>query len=346
MRKVLKAVSVVLAGACLFTTTIAQAQEFSLRVEPGVAIPLTNPQADRFDVGGALAVKPEIGIGSYFSVGPSFSLIGLPSDVSGVDAGTILGFGGFGRVKRPHDEKNTGKGFSAISPWADADLQLIHTGPLNRFGMAAAVGASVPTSDERDLWIGPFIRYQDINQNDKPGFNSNSAKILILGVSFELGSKVSKKEEIVEREPIDQSEPAKVPVLEQEHTPTPPPVTENKEVKVRPSVYFAWDSAVIDSKENKSLSEVAKTLVASNSLKSVRVEGHASSEGQVKHNDALAQKRADAVAAFLVANGVPAEKVSSVGFGSTVPVADNKTEAGRVLNRRVEFVVTLVVVKE
>ena len=51
--------------------------------------------------------------------------------------------GGFARVKRPHDfNLNRDVGAAGISPWIDADLQYVRTGPLNRFGGAAAVGAA------------------------------------------------------------------------------------------------------------------------------------------------------------------------------------------------------------
>lgn len=350
MRNFLKVFSGVLVGASLLALpVIARAQELTLRVEPGVAIPVTDPQDQRFHPGAALAVKPEIGLGSYFSVGPSLSLVALPSKLSGVDTGTIMALGGFARLKRPHDERNTGTGWSAVSPWVDVDLQYVRTDPLDRFGAAAAVGASFPTSDARNLWVGPFVRYQGVLQEAAPAINSNNAKILILGVSFELGAKAPKKAEPVEAPPVNVPPPPP-PVAETEHPVPPPVVYKEVDVKFRPTIQFAWDSAVLDPHANSQLTEVAKNmsqaLTTDSGIKFVKVEGHASSEGQVKHNDILAQKRADAVVNFLVANGVPREKLSATGFGSTVPVASNKTEAGRVLNRRVEFVVTLVVVKE
>ena len=54
-------------------------------------------------------------------------------------------------------------------------------------------------------------------------------------------------------------------------------------------------------------------------------------------NEILSQKRADAVAAYLVSQGVSADLVTAKGFGETNPVASNKTPAGRAQNRRVEL---------
>jgi OOP family OmpA-OmpF porin len=346
MRKFLKVFSAVLVGAGLLSLpALAEAQELTLRVEPGVAIPTTDPQDQRFGVGGALAVKPELGLGSYLSIGPSLQVMQLPSRISGIDAGNAWSYGGFLRLKRPHDEKNTGHGWSAVSPWIDADLKLVHTGPLDRFGTAVAVGASVPTSDSRWLWIGPFARYDLINQEDgKPGYNTNSAKTAILGLSFEFGAprRAAQAEVAKKEEPKPVPPPMVVPPMKPAPTPPPPPA---EVVLFSPKVQFAWDSAKLEPVGVTPLKDVVKAMLADKSYH-VKIAGHASSEGQVEHNNKLAQKRADSVLEFLVANGVDRSRLTATGFGSRNPVADNKTEAGRVANRRVEFNVIFTVVKE
>lgn len=344
MRTFLKRMSAVLVGVGLLALpALAQAQEVTLRVEPGVAIPTTDPQAQRFGVGGAIAIKPELGLGSYFSIGPSLQVMQLPSNVPGVDAGNAWSYGGFARVKRPHDYvHNPGTGFSAISPWVDADLKLVHTDPLDRLGAAVAVGASVPTSDSRWLWVGPFARYDLVNQEDgKTRVNTNSAKTVIVGLSFEFGAAHKRPEKAVPPPP-----PPPAPKVEPKPEPKPlPPPAEVVKLEFRPRIQFAWDSAKLEPSQLIPLQDVVKAMLADKSY-SVKIEGHASSEGQVEHNNKLSQKRANAVLEFLVANGVDRSRLSATGFGSRVPVATNKTEAGRVANRRVEFDVTFVLVKE
>jgi outer membrane protein OmpA-like peptidoglycan-associated protein len=71
----------------------------------------------------------------------------------------------------------------------------------------------------------------------------------------------------------------------------------------------------------------------------VQVDGHASSEGLEAHNQALSERRAAAVLEYLVAHGIATGRLVSKGFSSLVPVATNRTVAGREKNRRVEFVV-------
>ena len=70
----------------------------------------------------------------------------------------------------------------------------------------------------------------------------------------------------------------------------------------------------------------------------VRIEGHTDSRGSDAYNEALSQRRADAVAAALEARGVPADSIEASGRGKSYPVATNDTSAGRQQNRRVEIV--------
>ncbi|MDB5001586.1 MAG: flagellar motor protein MotB, partial [Mucilaginibacter sp.] len=67
------------------------------------------------------------------------------------------------------------------------------------------------------------------------------------------------------------------------------------------------------------------------------IDGYASSEGTAAHNMALSRDRANSVKTYLVNSGVTASKLKVKGFGETNPIADNSTEEGRVLNRRVSF---------
>lgn len=69
----------------------------------------------------------------------------------------------------------------------------------------------------------------------------------------------------------------------------------------------------------------------------LKISGHTDSIGSVEDNQALSEKRAKACYDYLVKKGIPADRMSYVGFGETVPIADNMFEPGREKNRRVEF---------
>jgi outer membrane protein OmpA-like peptidoglycan-associated protein len=54
-------------------------------------------------------------------------------------------------------------------------------------------------------------------------------------------------------------------------------------------------------------------------------------------NMQLSQDRAGAIKTYLLGKGIPENRITAIGYGSTRPVADNRTVAGRATNRRVEF---------
>lgn len=70
----------------------------------------------------------------------------------------------------------------------------------------------------------------------------------------------------------------------------------------------------------------------------LRIEGFTDSRGSDQLNDALSQRRADAVAKALQADGVDPSRLEEIGRGSSLPIASNDSSAGRLQNRRVEIV--------
>ena len=71
----------------------------------------------------------------------------------------------------------------------------------------------------------------------------------------------------------------------------------------------------------------------------IEIAGHTDADGEDGFNQALSEKRAQAVADFLVKAGLPAERFTAMGYGSTQPVAGNDTYEGKAQNRRIDFVV-------
>lgn len=77
------------------------------------------------------------------------------------------------------------------------------------------------------------------------------------------------------------------------------------------------------------LNEYTKTIIVS--------AGHTDSQGSNASNQSLSERRAAIVSAYLVSKQVADARVESIGFGETLPIADNGTDAGRAQNRRVEL---------
>ncbi|MCV5900774.1 OmpA family protein, partial [Escherichia coli] len=72
----------------------------------------------------------------------------------------------------------------------------------------------------------------------------------------------------------------------------------------------------------------------------VEIGGHTDSKGSDAYNLSLSDKRSKSVKDYLVSKGVAAGRMTTRGYGESMPVADNNTDEGRELNRRVELKVT------
>ncbi|HKU06972.1 MAG TPA: OmpA family protein, partial [Bradyrhizobium sp.] len=71
----------------------------------------------------------------------------------------------------------------------------------------------------------------------------------------------------------------------------------------------------------------------------IEIAGHTDTDGEASQNQALSEKRAQAVADYMVRGGLPANRFTAVGYGSSQPMAGNDTDEGKAQNRRIDFVV-------
>lgn len=101
---------------------------------------------------------------------------------------------------------------------------------------------------------------------------------------------------------------------------------------------FATDSATINPAVQADLRDVAQSLVRYPDS-TVRVIGHADSDGSAEYNQDLSERRANAVADQIQAGGVPYNRLQVLGRGEDQPVASNLTPEGKAQNRRVEIVI-------
>ncbi len=104
------------------------------------------------------------------------------------------------------------------------------------------------------------------------------------------------------------------------------------------NLHFAYNSYQLTPQSIELLRPIAKYLLEHPAYK-VRVEGNTDSIASRKYNYRLSINRANSVKRELVKMGVAANRIFTVGYGEDRPVATNKTDRGRALNRRVDFVI-------
>lgn len=103
-------------------------------------------------------------------------------------------------------------------------------------------------------------------------------------------------------------------------------------------VLFDVNSAALSGGSQGTLTQVGGVLLDYPKT-AVVIQGHTDSTGSEQHNQALSERRAQAVENYLIGRGVDRARMTSVGYGETLPVASNDTEWGRQQNRRVDILI-------
>ncbi len=106
----------------------------------------------------------------------------------------------------------------------------------------------------------------------------------------------------------------------------------------RSLVYFDFDKASLKPEAVASLRRIARQL-RRNSRSTVVVQGHADSRGTREYNLALGERRAKAVAAYLIDAGVPSRRIRTTSFGEERLASQGSSEESHALNRRSEIIV-------
>lgn len=340
MRTYLGLLSTLTMGAAvLATTSSARAESFSLHIEPGVAIPLNEPQDLIYNPGPALAAKGLFALHPNFALGPSVQAMYLPrAKDNGQNAGVLWQGGLALRVQGNRsipDGPQGWEGWSRWSPWLDVDAMVAHTGTLWRPAFDVAIGEEIATDREHAAWMGPFVRYTHVFQSaDREGsslLDKRDVNILQAGWSFSFDFPVKPHQvtHTVVRDYYHESV-VTVPVVQKVVVAAP------DKVDFSEHVYFDWDKDTLRWESRDKLDAVAQKLLT-HPNSTINVQGHASADGQLVHNEVLASKRAAAVFNYLVSKGVPAARLQVESFGVDRPAADNKVQEGRERSRRVEF---------
>ncbi|MEO8840554.1 MAG: OmpA family protein [Kofleriaceae bacterium] len=116
-------------------------------------------------------------------------------------------------------------------------------------------------------------------------------------------------------------------------------VVTEKKIELKQTVFFDFNKASIKSVSFALLNDVAQAMVDNPKIK-VEIGGHTDSVGNDAFNLKLSQQRAESVRTYLIKRGIDSNRMVPKGYGENVPIADNRTEAGRSQNRRVEFLIT------
>lgn len=106
------------------------------------------------------------------------------------------------------------------------------------------------------------------------------------------------------------------------------------EIVLAADVFFAYNDHTLNERAHQELATVAEKLRGAGSASSLTVTGYTDSTGTASHNQGLSERRAQSVQGALEAL-VPDVAITAAGKGASDPVADNDTDEGRALNRRV-----------
>jgi outer membrane protein OmpA-like peptidoglycan-associated protein len=133
---------------------------------------------------------------------------------------------------------------------------------------------------------------------------------------------------------------AAAPATPTPSTTTSPPAADcatglSQTLRDRP-LHFERDKSAMTPEAAAIIKDLA-AIAATCPTETLEVGGHTDNIGSESYNQALSERRAVAVAHALGEAGVDANRLSALGYGETVPIADNGTDEGRARNRRIEI---------
>ncbi|HCT30385.1 MAG TPA: hypothetical protein DIW31_06560 [Bacteroidales bacterium] len=211
-------------------------------------------------------------------------------------------------------------------------------GEFKDANMAILSGKIINTKTEKPLEQGVPVKLK-INGVVSPAFKYDSVNleyILKLPVGYNYDLTPSVKNFYNKYEPLDLTKVKGKTKIPKNFYVTPIEVGQSVDIE---HIYFETSKADLKPSSFKSLNALVAFL---NEYPEVTVEisGHTDNVGSASINLTISEKRAKAVADYVVSQGVPRSRVVSKGYGLTKPKYTNKTSQGRAKNRRVEFMIT------
>ncbi len=116
-------------------------------------------------------------------------------------------------------------------------------------------------------------------------------------------------------------------------------IGEGIEVEFESKILFDYDQSLLKSEVKGSLNDLVVILKKYPDT-DIEIQGHTDNKGTDAYNDALSQRRANAVMMYLIDRGIPNSRMNPKAYGEDHPKYSNNTEDGRSKNRRVEFLIT------
>lgn len=223
--------------------------------------------------------------------------------------------------------------------------------PYAKLGYARTNGTGTTTVGGSDVHLGLGAEYkfapnwslagEYTTASGKTGVNKLNNNNLTLGVNYYFGSSSAAPAAVAAAPAVVKEEPAPAPVAKA--APAPKEawkiIKEEKPVRIE-GASFDTNSAKLKPTADAKLQQVVD-FASKYPEANLEVTGHTDDRGNDAYNQKLSEKRAASVKAHLVKKGIAAERISAKGYGETMPVADNKTKAGRAANRRVEVRYTI-----
>lgn len=167
----------------LFFTTAAAHADVLVRVEGGLAGPLTNPARDYFGLGFAAGGSISFDVLPFLDLGASGSYLFLSgrADSPFQSPASLITVGPSARLHRPRKD-------ARVVPWLDVSVHYARTGPLDRLGLSVAAGCQFPVIPDV-LSLGPWLGVEQVFRiADAATYPTRDATLLSGGVSFELAA--------------------------------------------------------------------------------------------------------------------------------------------------------------
>lgn len=342
MRKPLKSLaSLFLASSlCQMASAFEERSRYSLGFEIGQALPMS-PAAftDSYDGGTHLGARVRQDVSEHWSVAAAFAsqTHNLKTDSSSkltTQPILIMGYYSFVRTRTMNPYFVAGLGFSR-------NKQKVFSRDIEwtKLSGAAGLGAEWNAGDMNTIGLEALYRYfARASANDK---NFATATVALMVHFYIPDTWIPDRP----REPLISAPIAEAP---------PPSAAVDNTIKIQaqqelnqvqqdifdkkiPPILFEQGQAVLVQSSYETL-DIVGTILRRYPQFTVRVEGHTDNVGDDTTNLALSNLRAEAVRSYLLQNfSIPAEKISSAGFGESQPIAGNNTDEDRAKNRRVEF---------